>query len=123
MSTSKLNTKAKFYQGAIPTDKTIPNNTGTTLGTLSLPAGTYIATGGYTCTAAFAAKRIQVRILLDGDVVGGTTMRATGERGGGVNTCAFVTLSSAGTLTLQAYQSSGSSKTASNVDFTAVKIM
>lgn len=97
---------------------TIPSGTTTTVATISLSVGIWIITGGFQFTESFTQGAY---IMLNGSDVA-TIVRGTGSSGGGFSLSHLEKVTSTKSISLQAYQSSGSSKTVNRLEFRAVRI-
>lgn len=97
---------------------TIPTGTTTTVSTISLPAGTWVITGAFEFSTTFT----QAAIISFSGITPTSTVRGTGTDGGGFCTTSIQVLSATTSVSLTAYQASGSNKTIKNVLFKAVKI-
>ena len=86
---------------------------------MTLPAGTWIVTGYLQWGVGFNQPS-QVQIAGSGTYV--NLVRGTGVNGGGQEAVVILPLTEQKTLTLRAYQSSGSDKTTSNAYMRAVRI-
>lgn len=101
--------------GTVQTDgasgsTTVPSGAWTTVRTISLSKGTWILTGHVEFTAAFT-QLAGMRFNSSSSAVSYAAERGTGGGGGGFNSSQIIEADEAITVTLEAYQASGSDKT------------
>ena len=100
----------------------VPNASYTTLSTLALSAGKWIVVAGHAYSSSFTTICSTQLYYIGGASIPGTTLRFSGENGGGVNIVTILENNSTETIGLRAYQSSGSTKTANSVSLQAIRI-
>lgn len=96
----------------------VASGTTTNIRSLSLPAGNYYVMGHAQWTESF-------NYYTNLSIIGWTyqpTVRTTAVNGGGAYVGMYANLTSATTLYLNVWQNSGSTRTATNIQFTAIKI-
>ena len=110
--------------GTNATSLVVPTATYTTLSTVDLDEGVWIITAGHEWSSSFTQITVDQLFNVDsGSGLPGTTIRFTGEGGGGTNLAVLINVTSAMTIGLRAYQASGSNKTASSVVLLAYKLV
>lgn len=97
----------------------VPSETMTTIATLSLGSGKWVIVGGFEFSSSFTQGTVAALSNGSSQLCG---VRGTGANGGGWNMTAIETVSSTTTISLQAYQGSGSAKTVKNIMLRAIKI-
>lgn len=100
----------------------VPNASYTTLSTLALPAGKWIVVAGHAYSSSFTTICSTQLYYVGGAAIPGTTLRFSGENGGGVNIVTILENNATETIGLRAYQSSGTTKTANSVSLQAIRI-
>lgn len=96
----------------------IPSGTVTTVGSITLTPGTWVITAGFQFTTSFTQGAYIA--LYNTDVY--TIVRGTGDSGGGFSLSHIEHVTANKTISLQAYQGSGSSKTINRLEFRAVRV-
>ena len=118
---SKIATIGTVLTGTNAESLDVPNGITTTIASLVLPAGTWVIFAGHQWTDSFDNVCV-ASIAAGGNTITGTTIRYTGNGGGGVNISCIVESNAVLTYNLRAYQSSPGTKTAINVMLRAVRI-
>lgn len=106
--------------GAENSSKSVPNNTYTTLASLTLPAGTYILVGNHQWGASVNSTYADVISKASGASL--SVVRANLGGGGGVLNVAVIDIETQTTVIYETYQGTGATRTANAITFKAIKI-
>ena len=121
--TSLSNKIGTYVIGTNATSLSVPSGTSTTISTINLTPGVWVVTGGFQFSTSAQGKLCNGAIANSTpSVIAGTTVRFDGNGGGGYDGTTILNLSSNASYLLRAYQSSGSTMTATNVTLRAVRI-
>lgn len=88
---------------------------------MELPKGRWVVTAGFQFTSSFTNTTI-ANLKIGTSSVVGTTVRGTGNAGGGFNIVWTVDLGTTSTVYLTAYQGSSTDQTAGSVAMRAIRI-
>lgn len=110
-----------IVDGTNATSLNVATATYTNISTMTLPKGKWIVVAGHQWSTSFTGLCI-MRLLQNSALIYGCLIRYDIDSGGGQNVCGIVNASSQVTINLNAYQASGTTKTASNVSLKAIRI-
>jgi hypothetical protein len=117
-----LNSKFRYIEGSASHSLSVPSGAFTNVASLSLPsAGTYAITGGFQWSTSIAQITVGV-LKLESSEITGTTVRTNAGNGSGYNASVVLSVNSAATVYLAAYQGTGDSKNVSSVMLRAAKV-
>lgn len=110
----------KVLVGADNKSVNVPNNTYTTLASLTLPAGTYILVGNHQWSGSVDSTYVDVIGKASGASL--SIGRASAAGGGGMLSAAVIDIETQTTVIYETYQGTGATRTANAITFKAIKI-
>lgn len=110
----------KVFVGADNKSVSVPNNTYTTLASLTLPAGTYVLVGNHQWGGSVDSTYADVIRKASGASL--LVVRANMGGGGGALSAAVIDIDTQTTVIYETYQGTGATRTANAITFKAIKI-